>query len=219
VRRRALGLGLLLAAAACAQDVPAWPDTYLARVQALALVETLNAEVLASRSATATLEAWCREHELAREPKIVADRVRGAAKAATAEQRQRLGVTAEAEVKYRRVRLRCGERVLSEADNWYVPARLTAEMNRVLETTDAPFGKVVAALGPVRETFAVKVLWRPLPEGWERGAVGVVDGGAGLKIPKELFEHRAVLYTREHVAFSEVDEVYQGELLGFRVAR
>jgi hypothetical protein len=39
-----------------AQDAPAWPDTYVTRLQALALLQTLNAEVLASRSATRTLE-------------------------------------------------------------------------------------------------------------------------------------------------------------------
>ncbi|MEI9972179.1 MAG: hypothetical protein WDO73_09045 [Ignavibacteriota bacterium] len=100
-----------------AQEAPAWPDTYVGRLQALALIETINANVLASRSSTLTLEAWCADHRLAAEPKIVAELVKGVVKAPTAEQRQRLQVSADDEVKYRRVRLRCGERVLSEADN------------------------------------------------------------------------------------------------------
>jgi hypothetical protein len=141
--------------------------------------------------------------------------MKGAAKAPTAEQRQRLQVPAEAEVRYRRVRLRCGERVLAEADNWYVPGVLTAEMNRVLDTTDAPFGKVVQPLGPYRQTIEVKVLWSPLPEGWERAAAAPKKDGGSLAIPEALFEHRAVLYTREHKAFSEVDEVYERQLLAF----
>jgi hypothetical protein len=62
---------------AYSQELPRWPDTHVARLQALALVETLNAEVLASRSATMTLETWCREHELANEPTIVAELVKG----------------------------------------------------------------------------------------------------------------------------------------------
>jgi hypothetical protein len=33
-----------------------WPDTYAARLQALALIQTLRAEILATRSATAILE-------------------------------------------------------------------------------------------------------------------------------------------------------------------
>jgi chorismate-pyruvate lyase len=206
-------IGLAAGIAAFGQDSPSWPDSYVGRLQALALVQTLNAEVLASRSATATLEAWCRDHDLAKDPKVVAEQVKGAAKAATAEQRQRLQVSPEMEVRFRRVRLRCGSRVLSEADNWYVPDRLTAEMNRLLTTTDTPFGKVVQPLAPYRQTFAVKVLWSPLPDGWERGTAA---GGTGvLPIPAALFEHRAVLFTQGHQPFSEVDEVYQGQLLAF----
>ena len=205
---------------AYAQESPAWPDTYVARLQALALIETLNAEVLASRSATLTLEDWCRDHQLAKEPAIVAELVRGVAKSPTAEQRQRLQVTPQAEVRYRRVLLRCGNRVLSEADNWYVPDRLTADMNRLLDTTGTPFGKVVQPLEPYRETFAVRLLWSPLPDGWERGSspASTATGGS-LSVPDALFEHRAVLYTREHKPISEVDEVYQRQLLAFPAPR
>ncbi len=212
----ALATTMAACASAVAQEFPAWPDTYVARLQALALVETLNAEVLASRSATLILEGWCRDHQLAKEPAIVAQIVRGVAKPPTAEQRHRLQVTPQAEVKYRRVRLRCGDRILSEADNWYVPDRLTAEMNRLLETTGAPFGKVVQPLEPYRQTFAVKLLWSPLPDGWERGSIALSPRTTRLlTIPDALFEHRAVLYTREHQPFSEVDEVYQKQLLAF----
>jgi len=203
-----------------AQESPAWPDTYVARLQALALVETLNAEVLASRSATLTLESWCRDHQLAKDPTIVAELVRGAVKRPTAEQRQRLQVASEAEVKYRRVLLRCGNRVLSEADNWYVPDRLTRDMNRLLDTTVTPFGKVVQPLDPYRQTFAARLLWSPLPDGWERGSIPAATPTAGvLAIPDALFEHRAVLYTREHKPLSEVDEVYRRQLLAFPAPR
>jgi chorismate-pyruvate lyase len=197
-----------------AEDLPAWPDTYVARLQALALLQSFNAEVLANRSATAVLESWCRDHRLAADPKIVAEVAPGAVKAAPAETRERLAVDQRDEVKYRRVRLRCGDRILSEADNWYVPARLTPEMNRLLETTATPFGRVVQALEPYRRTISAKVLWRPLPEGWERQERESKPNGA-LAIPDALLEHRAVLYTRDHRPFSEVDEVYQRQLLAF----
>jgi hypothetical protein len=203
-------------APARAQEAPSWPDTYVARLQLLALLETLNAEILASPSATLTLEAWCRDHRLAEKPTIIAKRVKAPAKPATAEQRERLRITANDEVKYRRVQLRCGEHVLSEADNWYVPSRLTPEMNRLLETTQTPFGRAVRPLEPHRETFAVKLLWSPLPHGWELGPVrSPVGSGGPLRMPAALFEHQAVLYTREHKAFSEVDELYQRQLLAF----
>ncbi len=46
----------------------------------------------------------------------------------------------------------CGGHVLSEADNWYVPARLTPQMNRALDTSDTPFGAAVKALDFHRAT-------------------------------------------------------------------
>lgn len=136
----------------------------------------------------------------------------------TAEQLQRLQVTRARDVKHRRVELRCGSHVFSVADNWYVPRRLTAEMNTLLETSETPFGKVVQALRPYRRTLSVTLLWSPLPAGWEqrRGASGPSgDRTAPLVPPKDLFEHRAVLYTSDHQPFSEVDERYQGQLLAF----
>jgi hypothetical protein len=49
----------VLSTQANAQTSPAWPDTFLARVEAVALVETLSATLLAARSATFTLVSWC----------------------------------------------------------------------------------------------------------------------------------------------------------------
>jgi len=199
-----------------AQDAPPWPDTFTARLEALAMIQTLNAEILGSRSATMTLENWCRSHRLAEEPRILARPVTGVSKMPTAEQRQRLEVTEQEEVKYRRVQLRCGTQVLSEADNWYVPSRLTPEMNRLLETSDTPFGKAVEPLEPYRRTFSVTLLWAPLPDDWERqAATRPGSSDRTLEIPAAVFEHRAVLYTRDHKPFSEVSEVYQRQILAF----
>jgi hypothetical protein len=212
----ACGVALTTLATIHAQDAPRWPDTYVARLEALALMQTLNAELLASRSATVILENWCRDHRLADDPRILARVVTGVVKPPTADQRARLDVNAREPVAYRRVDLRCGSHVLSEADNWYVPSRLTAEMNRLLETTDTPFGRVVSPLEPYRRTVAVRLLWAPLPDGWARQSAAQ-PGASGdvLAIPEELFEHRAVLYTRDHRPFSEVVEVYQREVLAF----
>ena len=156
----------------------------------------LNTELLNSRSATATLETWCRDHRLASEPKIVARLVPGAASTPSAEQRARLEVSGNDQVKYRQVDLRCGSQTLSKAENWYVPSRLSPDMNRLLDTTDTPFGRVVASLEPYRKTIATRILW----------------SGKG-DAPGALFEHRAVLYSRDHKPFSEVVEVYQRQVL------
>ena len=119
--------------------VPVWTGSFVARVEALALLETLNAELLSHDSATLTLEHWCALHRLAAPPRIVAARVLDVDKPLLPEQRRELGVSPEEPVRYRRVRLLCGALVLSEADNWYVPGRLTPDINRQLETTDIPF--------------------------------------------------------------------------------
>lgn len=208
-----LVIAALISAPAAAEP---WQDGFVSRIEALALLQTLNASLLASRSATATLEKWCADHKMAAEPKIVARRVAGVEKEPSEETRQRLDVGADEKVKYRRVRLACGDHVLSEADNWYVPGRLSEEMNRALETTETPFGKAVAPLQPFRRTIEMKMRWSPLPEGWELSAADSPGKASGaLAIPHELFEHTAILYARDRRPFSEVHETYTREVLDF----
>jgi hypothetical protein len=129
--------------------------------------------------------------------------------------REALDVKPDEPLGYRRVRLKCGDHVLSEADNWYVPARLTPAMNHVLETTDTPFGKAVAALHFRRHTLSADLLWRPLPKGWEMGATPAPQEAGPLTIPDHVLEHRAVLSTPDGEPFSEVVETYTSEVLAF----
>jgi chorismate-pyruvate lyase len=194
-----------------------WRDTFASRLAVLALMQTLHADILASNSATRSLEQWCRSHAMAADPSIVARRIHGQDKPPSVELLQTLRVATAAEVKYRRVELQCGAHVLSEADNWYVPARLTPEMNRLLDETETPFGRAIQALRPYRRTHAATILWWPLPLGWERRHERDErdEGAAQLEIPKNLFEHRAVLYNMDHEPFSVVTETYQGEILHF----
>jgi hypothetical protein len=217
-----LGLALALAGPAAGRARGPWPDDFLGRLEALALVETLNAELLAGRSATLTLEKWCADHAMAPEPKIVARQQQGAARAPSEEQRRRLGVGPEESIRYRRVLLTCGEHVLSEADNWYAPSRLTPEMNRALETTDTPFGKVVQPLQPFRRTFAVEMLWSPLPRGWESRTPNAImterPRGEFLDAPHALFEHRAIVLGADGRPIAEVRETYTKEILDFDAA-
>lgn len=77
---------------------------------------------------------------------------------------------------------------------------------------------MVRSLKPYRRTFDVALLWKPLPADWAIRPPVSAAGGA-LAIPDALFEHRAVLYTREHVPFSEVHEVYQREILPLSAPR
>ncbi len=195
---------------------PRLPDTFLARVEALATMETLNAEILASRSATQALEMWCGDQAIALPPKIRAERVVGAPeKPIRPEQRTHLQVGPDEAIRYRRVRLACGNHVLSEADNWYVPGRLTPEMNRVLDATDTPFGKAVAALHFSRETIGMQTVWPVLPPDWQRRTPPPEQPDESLDIPLELFQHQAVLYDDRHRPIAEVDEHYLRGILPF----
>jgi len=86
-------------------------------------------------------------------------------------------------VQYRRVALGCGGEVLSKAENWYLPARLTPAMNRELVTQQTPFGRVVEGLGFRRRTLSVQY----------------GDGSGVLR-------HRALLIARDGSPFSVVSE-------------
>jgi hypothetical protein len=209
--------GLALADSALVGAI-SWPDTFVARVEALALLQSLNADLLSHDSATATLERWCTVHRLASPPRIVAERVT-LDKPPTPEQRRELDVAPTESVRYRRVRLMCGALALSEADNWYVPGRLTPEMNRVLDTTDVPFGKAVQALHFHRHILSSTLLWRPLPDGWELGAHPRGGGGAALDMPSQLLQHRAVLSLPDGTPISEVVETYTDKVLAFPAAQ
>lgn len=216
--KRAIAAGALAMLALGASPAPgSWPDTPVARLEALAELQTLNADLLSHDSATLTLDRWCARHHLADGAKIVADRVRGQDKPPPATVRDQLHVETGQPIAYRRVRLRCGAHVLSEADNWYLPSRLTPDMNRALETSDAAFGRVVQPLRFQRHTVSAKLLWSPLPEGWDNGGapLPLANPGASLPIPDKVIEHQALLTRADGEPFSYVVETYTGAVLDF----
>ena len=108
----------------------------------------------AQDSATAALRQWCAAEGIADPSKIVAVPVRDAVRAEPPELRSALAVSAEEVLGYRHVRLVCGETVLSDAHNWYVPGRLTPDMNAALTATVTPFGIIAAPLAFRRERLA-----------------------------------------------------------------
>ncbi|QUD89081.1 hypothetical protein [Phenylobacterium montanum] len=180
-------------------------------------MERLNGALLASHSATRTLEAWCADHHMADPARVVAQRVPGPDKPISAEQRARLQIGPDEPVRYRHVQLSCGGHVLSDADNWYVPSRLTPDMNRLLDTTDIPFGRVVQPLRPQRQTLSAERLWSPLANGWETRPAEAEGSSAGrfLRPSPFLFRHQAILFDERHRPFAEVTERYTAEVLDF----
>jgi hypothetical protein len=145
------------------------------------------AAIVGGKSASVVLQAWCADHGL---PPLLARRVRGAEKPPTPAVLAALAVRPDEPVDYRRVKLACGTVVLSEADNWYVPSRLTGEMNRQLDNTDAPFGLVARPLHFTRRTLRA----RRAP-----------DAG-------HILEVAAVLVSATGAPFSYVIEDYRREL-------
>ncbi|MCJ2043943.1 hypothetical protein MKK58_05250 [Methylobacterium sp. J-078] len=160
----------------------------------------LCARLLAGPSATAVLEAWCRERGLSTRTDLVAEVLPGPDTPLSPVQRERLELPRGAVVRYRRVRLICGRHVLSEAENWYVPGRLTPAMNHLLETSDTPFGRVVHPLGPARRNLDLRML-------------------AGAEAPAHrapndpLFTVAALLLRADGLPLCEVSETYTAAVL------
>ncbi|MDB5723861.1 MAG: hypothetical protein JWQ16_615 [Novosphingobium sp.] len=143
----------------------------------------------AQDSATAALGEWCRMRALALPATIRAERLGGSPEA-SAEIRRLLDVLPGELIAFRHVRLACGAAVLSEADNWYVPGRLTPEMNLLLASTDTPFGKLAAPLGFRRERLEET-----------RGRISDCPAGTVLS-------HRALLRLPNGAPLSLVTECY-----------
>ena len=181
----------------------------------MAAIQGLNVELLTHDSATATLEFWCASHRLAEVPRVVARRVVGVDKPANPAVRVALDVGPLEPLRYRRVDLVCGDKVLSQADNWYVPSRLTPEMNAVLDSSDTPFGRAVAGLGFRRRTLSAELIDPPLQPGWEMNPPAP-PGRDALHLSPDLLQHRAVLSAPDGKPFSLVVETYRRELLAFR---
>ena len=151
--------------------------------------DRLEADLKGPASATQVLTQWCGEKKLA-EPaviKAVRDHVEVAASAQT---RALLHAAPDEVLGYRRVKLTCGSHVLSEADNWYRPQRLTPDMNKTLDTTDTSFGTVVKPLNFHRDTLAM----------------------THPHDPRYVLQVKAVLIAADGAPFSLVVENYTREL-------
>ena len=107
-----------------------------------------EAELLGGGTATRVLEARVGG-------RIRAEAVGASSVAVGRGVRDLLACAANEAVAHRHTRLMHGDVALSDADLWYLPARLTAAMNHALAVGDTPFGAVIGALGPTRRTIAM----------------------------------------------------------------
>jgi hypothetical protein len=206
VRRWAWIAAFVFAASAATAQTPHLDQRARLRAQ----VQDLNTALLGHHSATAVLQAYCNRRgaglgKIRARKGPTSEDPRPAAAA-----RRQLGASPTEPVRHRRVELLCGEVVLSRADNWYLPNRLTQQMNTTLQTTERPFGVVVGPLGFRRRTLAARVLFEPRPAGWE-SEPDLYD--APVAIPADILQHRAVLQTTDGRVFSYVVETYSAQLL------
>ena len=114
-----------------------------------------EATLAAHDSATEALSTWCEARGIARPAQIVARPVSGTPAKPPKGLRRLLGVGPKEPLGYRHVELTCGGHMLSSAHNWYVPGRLTAEMNAALAASHTPFGKIAAPLHYQREPLEI----------------------------------------------------------------
>ncbi|HKR91125.1 hypothetical protein [Novosphingobium sp.] len=109
-------------------------------------LEEFEAVLRRHDSATRALEEWCAARGLADPARITASNLGADDRDMPRDARRGLRLKQGDTVAVRHVGLSCGQTVLSVAWNWYLPARLTPQMNETLRSGNAPFGKVVSSL-------------------------------------------------------------------------
>jgi chorismate-pyruvate lyase len=172
--------------------------SWSASTEMAASVRALDADLLTHDSATEVLGRWCATHHLADPPVIRALRDTSVDKPAGHRVRALLKLGPDEPVLYRRVKLVCGPHVLSNADNWYVPDRLTDSMNRQLTQSETPFGLVVKPLGFHRVRLADSRL---------------VDHTGTPAVDDAVLRHEALLVAGSGEPFSLVVESYTRDIL------
>ena len=158
-------------------------------------IAAFEATLAAHDSATEALRSWCQARGIADPALIMARPITGSPAKPPKGLRRLLGVGLREPLSYRHVELTCGARVLSVAHNWYVPGRLTAEMNAALAATQVPFGRIAAPLNYRREPL--EVLSRP-PRGCPANTISA---------------HRALLQLPDGRPLAYVLECYTSENL------
>lgn len=184
----------------------AWWAASGAEESALTQIRMLNEALLAGHSATLVLDAWCAHNGMAqagavRVEKISAGRL---ARIPTGVHKA-LAVERGGDILHRRVRLMCGAHILSEADNWFVPARVTPAMRDTLATTDTSFGRVVAPLNFIRRPLSLRMI----------ATSATIRAAAAQLTGFDLFAHDAVLMLPDGRPLAYVRETYKSGALSF----
>ncbi|WP_133239305.1 hypothetical protein [Microvirga sp. KLBC 81] len=187
-----------------------------ARSQTDALIQDLSTRLIAGATATETLLAWCDEHGLSQGPISVACRQRHVLAAVPDDVRAALRPAAGETVHFRQVQIMRGPLPLATAENWFVPQRLTAGMNDVLQTTDVPFGTVVAPLRPSRRTLAARAQPPAVDPSEDPSRL---SASAHPSQPAIILEHKALICSGTGTALALVKEKFFAELVSLAAAK
>jgi hypothetical protein len=159
-----------------------------------------QSRLLASDSASAVLEDWV-GRKSGKVYSLEARKLGGSERPAGAEQRARLSVSEKEALHHRRVYLVAGGRVLSIAENWYVPNRLLPEMLIALTYGMTPFGTAIAELKPRRRTLSIQRL------------VQLEELGESQRLPPWLLRINALVIDMHDRPLCEVNEIYSRNIL------
>ncbi|QRM32822.1 hypothetical protein [Microvirga sp. VF16] len=187
-----------------------------ARSETEALIQELSTRLIAGATATETLRAWCDEHGLAQGPISVACRQRHVLAAVPDDVKAALGPAASESVHFRQVPMMRGPLPLATAENWFVPQRLAAGMEEVLQTTDLPFGTVIARLRPSRRTLVAHV-WPLTADPSEDPSR--LSASARHSQPAIILAHTTVILSGTGTALALVTERFFSDLISVAAAR
>jgi len=206
------------AAAPTASTTPtsaSWPTDVMARLEATALLQSLNVELLTSDSEQQTLGRWCSSHGLVSNPQISIERVLDAEERPTEAQRKMLATSAKEPIRHRKVQVLCGATVLLEADDWYLPSRVSAQVNALIESTALPFE--TAQIGHFRRRIvSATILWPQLPELWGLGTEeSATESQAMRPPPARVLTHHVLVTLPDGTPFGEAKENYMRSVLAF----
>lgn len=129
-------------------------------------------------SMTEILRQWCDTHSIGDGP-LRSEHATGSGTLAPSSRAiDALKLGTDEATHHRGIVLMRGDVGLLEADNWYVPGRLPAEVNTALETSDIPFGAALPHEGQTRVTLYCDT--DPLPDAEAATSESVATYGAPI---------------------------------------
>jgi hypothetical protein len=193
-----------------------WPTDITARLEATIFLQSLDVELLTSDTEELALDRWCTVHGLLSGSEMRIDRVIDAEESPSEAQRRTLAVSGNERVRHRKIRALCGATVVLEADEWFLPASVSSQLDAQLENSNWPFDANVEALHFKRRILSDTLLWPQLPElqrsPSEKGGPATQ---AVQPLPAWVLKHHVLVMLPDGRPFAEIQENYTGSLLAF----